>query len=114
MVEVAQDKDYRYVGDLADYALVEELKDRGALFAAYSTYKREHPWWHRFLLSTPYRAGWGIWGLSTRWFAICPWNGEEAWITLPFLYFSIGTMHIELRLGGHKYGVTFDTRWRWE
>lgn len=114
MVETDQDKDYRYVGDLADYALVEELKDRGALYAAYSAYRREHPWWHRFLLSRPYGGGWGVWGLSPRWFAICPWNGATAWITLPFVYFGAGTMNIELRLGSSKYGVTFDIRWRWE
>lgn len=108
MLEVEQEKDYRYVGDLADYALVEVLKDRGALWAAYNAYRREHPWWHRFKLGNK------IWGLSLRWFCFCPWNGDTAWITLPFLYFGAGTMNIELRLGSYKYGVTFDIRWRWE
>jgi hypothetical protein len=33
---------------------------------------------------------------------------------LPFLYFAIGTMHVEFRIGSSKYGVTVDVRWRWE
>lgn len=56
----------------------------------------------------------GIWGLSYRWFCVCPWNGDTAWITLPLVYFSVGTKNIELRIGGYKYGVTFDIRWRWD
>ena len=108
MSTVEQDKDYRYVGDLADFALVEELKDRGALFLAAREYRRVSPWWHRFKLGTH------IWGLSLRWFCFCPWNGDTAWITLPFVYFGAGTMNVELRLGSYKYGVTFDIRWRWE
>lgn len=55
-----------------------------------------------------------IWGLSIRWFCVCPWNGESFWTQLPFLYFEAGKQHVEMRVGGYTYGVTFDIRWRWD
>lgn len=92
-------------------ALIAELAERGDLGLAAKAHKRlnggDH-WWSRF------RLGPHVWGLSGKWFAFCYWNGDTAWITLPFFYFGIGTMNIETRIGGTKYGVTFDIRWRWE
>lgn len=92
-------------------ALIEELWERGDLGLAAREYQRRspiQPWSSRF------RLGPHVWGLSGKWFAFCYWNGDTAWITLPFFYFGIGTMNVETRIGGTKYGVTFDIRWRWE
>lgn len=66
------------------------------------------PWRQRF------RLGPNTYELSGRWFAFCLWNGDTAWITLPFVYFGAGTKNIELGLGQGKWHVTFDIRWRWD
>ena len=94
--------------DAPTHELIDTIDKRGDSRLAISLLRSRMPWWRRFQLSDR------IWGLSTRWFCVCPWNGDTAWITLPFLYFGAGKMNVELRIGGYKYGVTFDIRWRWE
>ena len=55
-----------------------------------------------------------VWGISHRWFAICPWNDYgEFWVQLPLVYFGAGIEHIELGLGRGKWYVMFEIRWRW-
>jgi hypothetical protein len=98
-------------------ALIEELWQRDDLDLALKEFRRRNAaraaiqqvhWWSRF------RLGPRVWGLSGSWFAFCFWNGDTAWITLPFVYFGVGTKNIELGLGKGKWHVTFDIRWRWE
>ena len=60
------------------------------------------------------RLGNHVYGLSLRWFCFCPWNGDTAWITLPFVYLGAGTKNIELGLGQGKWFVSFEIRWRWD
>lgn len=59
------------------------------------------------------RLGPHVWGLSLRYLAICPWNGEDLWIQLPLVYFGIGTKHVELGLGRADIYLSFEIRWRW-
>lgn len=95
-------------------ALIEELWERGDLGLAHNEFKRRtaelepQHWWSRF------RLGPRVWGLSARWLAFCPWNGDTAWVTLPFAYFGAGTKNIELGIGRGKWNVTLDLRWRWD
>lgn len=98
-------------------ALIEELWERGDLDLALREFKNRSAaraaigprrWWSRF------RLGPRVWGLSGKWLAFCYWNGDTAWITLPFFYLGVGTKNIETRIGGSTYGVTFDIRWRWD
>ena len=58
------------------------------------------------------RLGSRVWGLSHRWLCVCPWNGDNAWIQLPFIYFGIGLSNIELGLGRGKWHLNIDIRWR--
>lgn len=88
--------------------LIEELWERGHLGIAAKEYRHRTPWFRRL------RLGPHVWGLSSSWFAFCPWNGDTAWVTLPFVYFGAGTKNIELGLGHGKWHVTFDIRWRWD
>jgi hypothetical protein len=88
--------------------MIEEIEKRDQLAFALQLIRGRIPWWGRFKL------GPSVWGLSGRWFAICPWNGDTAWITLAFIYFGIGTKNVELSLGKGKYLVNFDIRWRWD
>lgn len=60
------------------------------------------------------RLGPRVWGLSGRWLAVCPWNGDESWIHLPLVGLIVGTKHVELMLGAGKWAVNIDVRWRWE
>lgn len=52
-----------------------------------------------------------VYGWSWRWLAV---NLRGFWMQVPFGYFEVNRSHVELRIGGYKYGVTFDVRWRWE
>lgn len=59
------------------------------------------------------RLGSRVWGLSSRWLAICPWNSMgEFWVQIPFIGLIVGLDHIELILGV-VYTINVDVRWRW-
>lgn len=88
--------------------LVDAIHERGQSRLAISMLRSRLPWWERF------RLGPKVWGLSGSWLAFCPWNGNDVWITLPFVYFGVGKEHIELSLGHGKWLLNFDIRWRWE
>ncbi len=59
------------------------------------------------------RLGPRVWGLSSRWLAVCPWNGSDFWIQLPLFGLILGLDHIEVMLGVSPYTVNIDIRWRW-
>lgn len=97
------------LSDVASWNLVEELSKRDELALAVRELRRRVPWWRRFQL------GPHVWGLSSSWLAVCPWNSmDEAWISLPLVTLIAGKNHIELVLGHGKWTVNFDMRWRWE
>lgn len=91
------------------FDLIREIESRGDDMTrlAIAKLRAGAPWWRRFQL------GQKIWGLSSSWFAACLWNGDEAWVTLPFVTLIAGTKHIELVLG-HGRTINFEIRWRWD
>lgn len=98
--------------DLSEVAvldLVAEIESRGSdmVRLAVATFHARSPWWRRFQL------GPRVWGLSSSWLAVCLWNGDEAWISLPLVSLIAGTKHIELVLG-HRRTINIDIRWRWD
>lgn len=98
------------ISEFGSFGMIEELWQRGDLGLAAREFKRrtrQKPWQRL-------RLGRRVWGLSGRWLAVCPWNGDEAWITLPFIYFGAGTKHVELGLGQGKWHVSIDIRWRYD
>lgn len=94
--------------EVPTWELVEEIAKRDQLWLALAQIRARLPWWWRF------RLGERVWGLSGSWFAICPWNGDTAWITLPFIYLGAGAKSIELGLGHGNYHLNFEIRWRWD
>ena len=59
------------IHDYDSQTMVDALWERGDLGIAANEYRRRTAalrkhWWERFRLAGPYRAGWGIWGLSSR------------------------------------------------
>jgi hypothetical protein len=44
---------------------------------------------------------------------VCPWNGSEAWLQLPFVGLIVGVEHVELMLGLSPWSLSIDVRWRW-
>lgn len=97
------------LADVATHELVEEITRRDQQRIAISTLRNSMPWWRRFQL------GPRVWGLSSSWLAVCPWNGNEFWISLPLVSLILGTQHVELVLGwSPKWMINVDVRWRWE
>lgn len=93
--------------NVATHELVEEIARREQQRIAIATLRNSMPWWGRF------RLGPNVWGLSSSWLSVCPWNGSEFWISIPLVTLILGTEHVELVLGHGRFTVNFDIRWRW-
>lgn len=96
------------LADVGTWELVEEIALRDQIRVAITALRARLPWWRRFQL------GPRVWGLSSSWLAVCPWNGSEAWIALPLVSLILGTKHVELVLGHGRWTLNVDIRWRFE